>query len=62
MKRDKGKHDAEGQLKSGVCKGYFKDGTLSCIGEYRSGERAGEWKYYLRNGKLKAIADTRTAK
>ena len=55
MQRDKGKHDAEGQLKSGVFKEYFKDGTLSCIGKYRSGERAGEWKYYLRNGMLKAI-------
>jgi antitoxin component YwqK of YwqJK toxin-antitoxin module len=55
MKMDKGKYDAGGKLKNGIFKEHFKDGTLSCIGEYSNSEKVGEWKYYLRNGSLKAI-------
>ncbi len=55
MKMDKSKYDADGELKNGVFKEYFKDGTLSCVGKYRNGEKVGEWKYYLRNGLLKAL-------
>ncbi len=42
-------------MKEGVFKQYFKDGTVSCVGEYVNGERSGEWKYYLRSGLVKAI-------
>src|SRR5437867_3550076 len=55
MKTDKSKYGAGGKLKKGVFREYFKDGTLSCIGEYRNGEKIGEWKYYLLNGLLKAV-------
>jgi antitoxin component YwqK of YwqJK toxin-antitoxin module len=55
MKLDKSKCDADGRLKNGTFKEYFKDGVLSRVGEYRAGEKTGEWKYYLRNGSLKAI-------
>jgi hypothetical protein len=55
MTMDKNKFDADSKLKNGIFKEHFKDGTLSCIGEYSNGEKVGEWKYYLRNGLLKAI-------
>ena len=55
MKTDQSQHDANGKLKNGVFKEYFKDGMLACVGKYRNGEKIGEWKYYLRNGLLKAI-------
>jgi antitoxin component YwqK of YwqJK toxin-antitoxin module len=56
------KYGADGQLKNGVFKEYFKDGTLSCVGEYSNGEKIGEWKYYLKNGLLKLLAGTPTAR
>lgn len=52
---DQTKFDADGRLKNGVFKEFFKDGTLSSVGEYSEGEKVGEWRYYLRNGLLKAI-------
>ena len=41
MKMDKNKYDSKGQLKNGLFKEYFKDGTLSCVGEYLNGEKTG---------------------
>jgi len=55
VKVDKSKHDTHGQLKYGIFKELFKDGALSCVGEYRNGEKIGEWKYYLGNGLTKAV-------
>jgi antitoxin component YwqK of YwqJK toxin-antitoxin module len=55
MKMDKSKYAADGRPKNGMIKECFKDGALSCVGEYRNGAKIGEWKYYLRNGSLKAI-------
>ena len=55
MKLDKSKCDADGRLKNGTFKECCKDGVLSCVGKYCTGEKTGEWKYYLRNGLLKAI-------
>ena len=51
----KTKIDKVDKLKDGVCKEYFKNGSLSCEGVYAKGEKTGEWKYYLLTGKLKAI-------
>ena len=52
---DKSRHESKGRPKDGIFKEYFKDGTLSCVGQYSRGEKTGEWKYYLRNGLLKAV-------
>ena len=52
MQVDKFKHDSDGKLKNGVYKEYFKDGTLSCEGKYRRGERVGEWRTYEASGKV----------
>ena len=32
MKVDKSKYDSNGQLKNGIFREHFKDGTLSCVG------------------------------
>jgi antitoxin component YwqK of YwqJK toxin-antitoxin module len=55
MKPDQSKHDADGKLKDGEFKEYFKDGTLACVGKCCNGEKIGEWKHYLRNGVLRAV-------
>src|SRR4029077_10418111 len=38
MKLNQIEHDADGKLKNGVFKEFFKDGTLACVGKYRKGE------------------------
>ena len=57
MKIDNSKFDKDGKLKQGPHQEYFKNGTVSCEGNFKDGERTGEWKYYLANGQLKAIGN-----
>ena len=52
---DKSKQESKGRPKNGIFKEYFKDGTLSNLGQFSRGKKTGEWKYYLRNGLLKAV-------
>ncbi len=42
MKIENAKYDSNGQLKNGVFKEYFKDESLSCVGEYVNSEKDGE--------------------
>ena len=51
---DHSKFDNNGQLKNGLFNTFFKDGSLSTVGEYVDGRKTGEWHYYLNNGLLKA--------
>ena len=62
MKMDNSKFNKNGKLKNGVHKEYFKDGSVSCEGDFKDGERTGEWKYYLANGKLKAVGNYKEGK
>ena len=62
MKMDNSKFDNNGELKNGIYKQYFKDGSVSCEGEFKDGERTGEWKYYLANSRLKAIGNYKDGK
>jgi len=55
MKIDNSKFDKDGKLKQGVHQEYFKNGSLSCKGIFKDGEKTGEWKYFLANGLLKAV-------
>ena len=57
MKTDNSKFDKDGKLKQGLHQEYFKNGFISCEGNFKDGERTGEWKYYLANGQLKAIGN-----
>ncbi len=49
------KYNSNAQLKNGFVREYFRNGKLLSEGEYIDGEKTGEWKYYLRNGLLKAV-------
>jgi antitoxin component YwqK of YwqJK toxin-antitoxin module len=62
MKMDNSKIDKDGALKNGAHKEHFKDGSVSCEGDFKAGERIGEWKYYLADGKLKAIGKYKDGK
>ena len=62
MKIDNSKFNKDGELKNGVHQEYFKDGSVSCEGEFKDDEWTGKWKYYLANGKLKAIGKYKDGK
>ena len=47
MKMDNSKYDADGQLKDGLFKEYFKKGAVASEGLFKNDEKSGEWKYYL---------------
>jgi len=55
MKMDNSKFDKDGKFKQGVHQEYFKNGSLSCEGIFKDGEKNGQWKYFLANGQLKAV-------
>jgi len=39
MKMDESRFDAEGNLKQGIFEDRFKSGSISCVGEYKDGEK-----------------------
>lgn len=39
---------------SGAFEGTFADGKPETSGQFRGGQKQGDWKYYFRNGRLKA--------
>jgi antitoxin component YwqK of YwqJK toxin-antitoxin module len=41
-------------VKDGIVKEYYKDGSLSATGKNKNGKKTGVWKYYLKNGVLRA--------
>ena len=32
----------------------YSDGKISAVGKYADGKKTGVWKYYFRNGRLRA--------
>ncbi len=40
-----GTRGADGKLKNGPYKEFFKGGSVSCEGRHKDGERTGEWKF-----------------
>ena len=48
MKIDNSKFDKDGKLKQGPHQECFKNGSVSCEGNFKDGERTGEWKYPFR--------------
>jgi antitoxin component YwqK of YwqJK toxin-antitoxin module len=52
IKMDANKHDDSAALKNGMVKEFFKDGVLSCAGEYGNDKKIGEWRTYDAKGKL----------
>ena len=55
MKTDKSKYDKDGNLKNGLFKEYFRDGSIACEGQHRNGNKTGEWKFYFKNGRLQSV-------
>jgi antitoxin component YwqK of YwqJK toxin-antitoxin module len=39
--------DEDGNPKNGPFKLFFKNGLISCQGEFDNGEKSGKWKYFL---------------
>jgi len=42
--------DEHGNPKNGPFKLFFKNGLISCQGEFDNGKKSGKWKYFLNNG------------
>jgi len=40
---------------SGACEGAVADGTPESTGKFHGGMKQGEWKFFYRNGRLKAL-------
>ena len=50
------KKDSSGSVPGdGITRTFFADGGLSSEGPIVAGKKHGEWKYYLKNGLLKAV-------
>jgi antitoxin component YwqK of YwqJK toxin-antitoxin module len=46
--------DEDGNPKNGPFKLFFKNGLVSCQGEFDNGEKSGKWKYFLNNGQMQS--------
>ena len=46
--------DEDGNPKNGPFKLFFKNGLVSCQGEFDNGKKSGKWKYFLNNGQLQS--------
>ncbi|NKB88770.1 MAG: MBL fold metallo-hydrolase [Acidobacteria bacterium] len=46
--------DEDGKPKNGPFKLYFKNGLVSCEGEFENGRKSGRWKYFLNNGQMQS--------
>lgn len=46
--------DEDGNPKNGPFKLFFKNGLVSCQGEFDNGMKSGTWQYFLNNGQLQS--------
>ena len=46
--------DEDGNPKNGTFKVHFKNGQVSCQGEFTDGQKSGTWKYFLNNGQMQS--------
>ncbi|NND80710.1 MAG: hypothetical protein HKN53_12485, partial [Maribacter sp.] len=46
--------DEYGNPKNGPFKLFFKNGLISCQGEFNNGKKSGKWKYFLNNGQMQS--------
>ena len=54
--------DEDGNPKHGPFKLYFKNGLVSCEGEFDNGKKSGKWKYFLNNGQLQSSGNYKGGK
>lgn len=46
--------EENGNPQDGPFKLYFKNGLISCQGEFENGKKSGKWKYLLNNGQMQS--------
>lgn len=54
--------DEHGNPKNGPFKLFFKNGMISCQGEFDNGKKSGQWKYFLNNGQLQSSGSFKDGK
>jgi hypothetical protein len=54
--------DEDGNPKNGPFKLYFKNGLVSCQGEFNNGKKSGTWKYFLNNGQMQSSGSFKDGK
>ena len=41
---------------------FFKNGLISCQGEFKNGKKSGKWKYFLNNGQMQSSGSYKDGK
>ena len=54
--------DEDGNPKNGPFKLFFKNGLISCQGEFDNGKKSGKWKYFLKNGQMQSSGSFKDGK
>ena len=54
--------DEDGNPKNGPFKLFFKNGLVSCEGEFDNGKKSGKWKYFLNNGQMQSSGSFKDGK
>lgn len=54
--------DEDGNPKNGPFKLFFKNGLISCQGEFDNGKKSGKWKYFLNNGQMQSSGSFKDGK
>jgi len=54
--------DENGKPKNGSFKLFFKNGLVSCQGEFDNGKKSGKWKYFLNNGQMQSSGSYKDGK
>jgi len=54
--------DEDGNPKNGPFKLFFKNGLVSCQGEFDNGKKSGKWKYFLNNGQMQSSGSFKDGK
>lgn len=49
------KFDGDAHPESGAFEGVFADGTPESLGQFHGGQKHGDWRYFFRNGRLRAL-------
>jgi antitoxin component YwqK of YwqJK toxin-antitoxin module len=54
--------DEDGNPKNGPFKLFFRNGLISCQGEFHNGKKSGKWKYFLNNGQMQSSGSFKDGK
>ncbi len=54
--------DEDGNPKNGPFQLFFKNGRVSCQGEFDNGKKSGKWTYFLNNGQMQSTGSFKDGK